>query len=287
MKLDEYVKKAPEIYQVGNDYRLSKIAEFSFDDVLPPFNTFVMWEPPRKGFTYTVGVDPAWGIGEDRSVIHVNRNGTMHSSDCQVAEFVSDDTNMHDLAPICYMIGKLYEDKDEDLEALMAVECNISDDIVNDLRMKYHYNNQFVWKYYDNIKHMMSNKLGWWTTSRTRPKLINKAMHYIKHGWWDINSPWLISELETLEKREEHAQIKAASHFHDDMFMAGAIALWAAHDLEFGDFSDGNELAATRDKRADERFAAENYKLPPITERKDFQNTAMSYDRMINQGEDD
>lgn len=285
ISLDEYVKKAPEVFQVGLNYRMSKIWEFSFDDVLPPFNCFVMWEPPRSGFTYTVGVDPSWGLGADRSAIHVLRVGTMHSIDTQVAEFVTDNVNMHDLAPICNMIGRLYNDPIEDLEALMSVECNISDDIVHDLRTKYGYGNLFVWKYYDNIKRMMSNKLGWWTNSRTRPKLINKTLQYISHGWWDVASPWLISELETIEKLEDEAQIKAATGFYDDLFMAGAIALWSAHDLEFGDFSQG-EVAAERDRRADNRLMGEFIKLPPMSERKDFQNTACSMEDMENWGDD-
>jgi hypothetical protein len=279
-KLDDYIKASPDVYQINRNMRLRKIHEFSFDDAIPPMNCFVMWEPPKKGFTYTVAVDPSWGIGEDRSVIHVLRNGTMHTRDTQVAEFVTDDVNMHDLAPFCYMVGNLYKDEDEGTEALMSVECNISDDIVHDLRTKYNYGNLFIWKYYDNITRMASNKLGWWTTSRTRPKLINKAMQYIKHGWWDIASPWLIAELETIEKLEEKAQIKAAGGFHDDIFMAGAIALWSAHDMEFSEFAEDGELAATRERNKNIKKESEVFKLPPMSERKDFQNTATSWRQM-------
>ncbi len=286
ISLDEYVKGSPEIYSLqGGNLRFNKIHEFSFDDTVPPFNCFVMWEPPRKGFTYTIGVDPSWGVGQDRSVIHVLRDGTMHSTDTQVAEFVTDDINMHDLAPVCNLIGRLYEDPVENLEALLSVECNISDDIVHDLRNKYGYGNLFIWKYYDNIKRQLSNKLGWWTNARTRPKLINKAMQYVKHGWWDIASPWMIAEMETIEKLEDQAQIKAASGLHDDLFMAGAIALWSAHDLEFGEADD--EVAAERDRRADSRLMAQTIKLPPINERKDFQNTAVSYKQMMEWGDAD
>jgi len=287
VSLDEYVQKSPEVYslQSGN-YRLNRINEFSFDDVIPPFNCFILWEPPRKGFTYTIGVDPSWGVGQDRSVIHVLRDGTMHSADSQVAEFVTDDINMHDLAPICNLIGKLYEDPVEQLEALMSVECNISDDIVHDLRNKYGYGNLFIWKYYDNIRRQLSNKLGWWTNARTRPKLINKAMQYVKHGYWDIASPWLIAEMETIEKLEDQAQIKAADKFHDDMFMAGAIALWSAHDMEFGDFGEG-DVASERERRAEMRLASEYIHVAPIAERKDFQNTAITYKQMMDWGDDD
>lgn len=277
--LDEYVKGAPEIWQVGKDLRLGKISEFTFDDVVPPFNCFIMWEPPARGFTYTVGVDPSFGIGEDRSVIHVLRNGTMHSMDTQVAEFVSDDINMHDLAPICNMIGQLYKNVDEDQEALMSVECNISDTIVHDLRMKFGYGNQFIWKIYDAVKNIMSNRMGWYTTSKTRPKLINKAMQYVKHGWWDISSPWLIAEMEIIEKLEDAAQIKAARGMHDDMFMAGAIALWSAHDLEFSEFGNGTELAVQRERKFDEAVAAAN--IRPTDGRKDFQNSPVTYKQMM------
>ena len=288
ISLDEYVKGSPEIYQIGGNYRLNRINEFSFDDTVPPFNCFVMWEPPRKGFVYTVGVDPSWGMGQDRSVIHVLRNGTMHSPDTQVAEFVTDDINMHDLAPICNLIGRLYADETEQLEALMSVECNISDDIVHDLRNKYGYGNLFIWKYYDSIKRQLSNKLGWWTNARTRPKLINKAMQYVKHGWWDIASPWMIAEMETIEKLEDQAQIKAASGLHDDLFMAGSIALWSAHDMEFGDLAgDAGEVAAERDRRAEMALMSQTIVRPPMSERKDFQNTAVTYKQMMDWEDDD
>ena len=280
-KLDELIAKAPEVYQFGPNYRLSRLHEFSFDDVLPPMGCFIMWEPPDPRFTYTCGVDPGWGIGQDRSVIHVLRNGTLYAKDTQVGEFVADSINMHDMTPICYSIGNLYKDHKEDMEALMTVECNLSDTIVHDLRTKYCYSNLFIWKYYDNLKRMMSNKLGWWTNLRTRPKLINKAMQYIQHDWWEINSPWMISELEIIEKLEEHAQIKAASGFHDDLFMAGCIALWSAHDLEFNSEFGQAEIATQRDIRLTDIVTAEMAPPPPITARRDYINTATSVAKLL------
>lgn len=283
---DELVKGKPEIFRVSENLRLRKVPEFSFDDVKPPFNTLVMWEPPIKGFTYTIGVDPSYGIGLDRSVIHVMRDGTLRSVDTQVAEFVTNDINMHDLTPYCNMLGQMYKDPIEELEALMAVECNLSDTIVYDLRNKYNYTNQFIWKVYDNITHVFQNRLGWYTTPRTRPKIINKAMQYVAHGWWDISSPWLIAEMETIEKSDDKAQIAAAEGFHDDIFMAGAIALWAAHDLEFGEQSaEGLELAAEREKRAAQRIVGE-FTPQRTGSRKDYQNTAITYKQMMAEEDD-
>lgn len=283
--LDEKLKKTPEVYQIGASYRLKRLTEFTFDDTLPALGCFVMWEPPDPRFTYTIGVDPSWGLGQDRSAIHVLRNGTLYAKDSQVGEFVCDDINMHDLTPICYTIGNIYKNITEDMEALMTVECNISDDIVHNLRLKYSYGNIFRWKYYDSIKGMMSNKMGWWTTHRTRPKLINKAMQYIAHEWWEINSPWLINELETIEKLEEHAQIKAASGFFDDMFMAGTLALWSAHDLEFNDESGTAEVAAKRDKRILDMTMAANPDPAPTGTKRDYINTATTYKQMMSDGD--
>lgn len=283
MKLDELVKGSLEAYQFHPNYAMSRINEFSFDDVgeLPPMGYFLMWEPPRRGFTYTVGVDPSWGVGLDRSVIHVLRNGTQHNLDTQVAEYVIDTMNMHDLAPICWQIGQLYKDPVEDLEALMSVECNISDDIVHDLRTKFNYGNLFIWKYYDNRTRMMSNKLGWWTNARTRPKLINKAIQYVQKDWWDIKSPWLIYEMKHIRKEDQQAVPKAGQGFKDDIFMAAAIALWSAHDLEFSEWGPGEELAAKRDHMMAQRVEAQSYQLKPLEERKDYINTDVTYDQMM------
>ena len=272
----------PEAYAIGQNHSLHRLTEFEVDFDTPLMNGLVMWEEPKTNVDYTIGVDPSWGVGEDRAAIHVLRNGTVHSVDRQVAEFCTDDMNMHDLVPVCYMIGNLYKNTVEDREALMSVECNLSDDIVHRLRMDYSYGNLFVWKFYDNIKGMMSNKLGWWTNTRTRPKIISKAMHYIKNDWWSINSPWLLNEMQTIEKLEEKARIEAAAGHHDDLFMAAAIALWSAHDMEFGATQGVEEVAKQRDRLATQVAETRQVSLPSMEKRIDFINTACSYNDMEN-----
>lgn len=275
----------PEAFAIGQNYRLSKLNEFSYDDEVPPFGALVMFEPPLRGVNYTVGVDPSWGVGQDRSAIHVMKNGTVHGKDTQVAEFCVDDMNVHELTPICYMIGSLYKNEVEDTEALMAVECNISDDIVHRLRNDYQYGNLFIWKYYDSIKRQLSNKLGWWTNARTRPKIIVKGTHYIKKGWWDVRSPWTLNEFATIEKLDDKAKVQAAKGHHDDLAFAALIALWSAHDLEFNEFGQLDEVAQQRDRKGSVRAETMyDHRPPPLTERKDFINTACSVDDMMNYG---
>lgn len=273
----------PELYSIGTNYRLGLQHEFEIDFDNPPMGYFVMYEPPQKGFDYTIGVDPSWGVGQDRAAIHILRNGTVHHTDKQVGEFCADTVNVHELTPICYMLGNLYKNEAEDLEALMAVECNISDDIVHQLRNTYNYTNLFIWKYYDNIRRVMSNKLGWWTNSRTRPKIINKAIQYIKQGWWDISSPWMINELQNIQKLEDKARVEAAKGEHDDLAMAGFIALWSAHDMEFSELGVIEETAKRRDRGLTQKILAYDVAtVPPIDKRKDFINSACSIDDMFN-----
>lgn len=274
--------KFAECYNVGSKYKLERLTEFDLDDELPPMNGLVMWEPPVRGVDYTVGVDPSWGVGQDRAAIHVLRNGTVQNEDRQVAEFCTDEMNVHDLVPICYMIGNLYKNEVEDREALMSVESNISDDIVQQLRNNYNYGNLFIWKYYDNIKKQMSNKLGWWTNARTRPKIIIKGVHYIKKGWWNVKSPWTLNEFATIEKLDDKARVQAAAGHHDDLAFAALIALWSAHDMEFNDLGEIEEVAKRRDRRLSTQVQAYTETLPPLSERKDFINSACSVEEMMN-----
>src|SRR5437867_7714886 len=113
----------PEAYTIGQNYSMQKLHEFEIDFDSPLMNALIIWEEPKINVDYTIGCDPSWGVGEDRAAIHVLRNGTVHATDRQVAEFCSDDMTMHDLVPVCYMIGNLYKNSTEEREALMSVEC--------------------------------------------------------------------------------------------------------------------------------------------------------------------
>lgn len=272
----------PEAFSIGNNFKLSRLKEFDLDFDEPPEGAFVMWEEPKPNTDYTIGCDPSWGVGQDRCAIHILKNGTIKNKDQQVGEFCSSTINVHELVPICYTLGNLYKNTLEDREALMSVECNISDDIVHQLRNNYSYSNLFVWKFYDTIKKQLSNKLGWWTNSRTRPKIIIKAVHYIKQDWWDISSPWLVNEMQTIEKLEDKQRVAAAAGHHDDLFMAAAIALWSAHDLEFSELGEIEETAKRRERKWTDMIEAQDIKQLPMAQRRDFQNTAVSIDDMDN-----
>lgn len=273
----------PEAFTVGSNFKLNRLKEFDLNYDKFPLGALVMWKPPELGVDYTIGVDPSWGVGQDWCAIHILKNGTLNWKDAQVAEFAADDVNVHDLVPICYMLGNLYKNTVTDTEALMSVECNISDDVVHQLRNHYNYSNLFIWKFYDNIRNIWSNKLGWWTNARTRPKIISKAVHYINQSWWDIPSPWLLDQMQTIEKLEDKQRVQASQGHKDDLFLAASIALWSAHDLDFSEGFGVEEMAKQRDRKftaAIEAFTDAN--PPPLENRKDFINTACSSEDQLN-----
>src|SRR3972149_1645392 len=94
-----------EAYTLSNNFKMDRLKEFELDYDYPPEGALVMWEPPKLGQDYTIGVDPSWGVGQDRCAIHILKNGTVTNKDAQVAEFCSSELNVHDLVPICYMLG--------------------------------------------------------------------------------------------------------------------------------------------------------------------------------------
>lgn len=207
----------------------------------------LIWEAPEPGETYAIGVDPANGVGMDRSVCEVIKVGTINHPDIQVAEFACDWLSPVDFASVVATIGRFYRDS-EGTEAFATVEVNApcGDTMVSDLRMRLDYGNLFIWKQYDRINNLFTNKYGWWTNKTTRPKLIARGVHACMNGDLIINSPFLLDEMSDFERDGTLAAAKARSGTHDDRVMAILIGYWGAHDEEW---LNGEDIAEERRMR--------------------------------------
>jgi len=135
------------------------------------------------------------------------------------------------------MVGKIYTDKSEDRPALMAVECNPgSPGIVTQMElMRRQYSNFYIWKRPLRADGGWTKEYGWWTTTSTRPIMIETGVGYIKKGWLLINSPFLIDEMRSfvnvgLAKGKKH--LAHAPLYHDDRILALFIAISVAHENE-------------------------------------------------------
>lgn len=205
------------------------------------YDRLLVWEPPRRGHLYVISVDVSNGIGLDNSVIDVTRVGTIREPDEQVAQFVTDHIEPDDLAPIVDPIGRLYTGRDG-IPAMVAVECNgLGLGTQATLQKQIGYPNFYIWQTLDSRdpSKAFTQRIGWWTSQRSRPLLINNYYHAIKTidpntGWADyrVNSPHTIRELATFISPGPLWMAEAADGGHDDCIMAGAIGVYVAKTLQ-------------------------------------------------------
>jgi hypothetical protein len=214
-----------------------------------------LWEPPKEGETYYIGVDVAHGVpGGDFSVVQVLKIGHRLEPDEQVAEWRGW-INPGPFAYIVCALGYWYN------EAQVAIECNDVGMATNSEVMRViQYENLYRWKHYDKIKNFMTDFFGWFTSSKTRDLIIAKFREYMDQTMIRLRSEWLIDECLDFSSVEGSRFEGQATN--DDRVMAMMIALFCAHDSEWG-------LAASMAPRAPSSLS------DPAT-RKDFNNSDYS-----------
>lgn len=250
------------------------------------FGGLQIFEPPRKkgGHRYVLGVDVADGLGLDRSVICVLRLGTMEEPEEEVAQFLDDAISPSDLAAMVDAIGHYYADPDG-IEALAAIETNNHGLSTQDM-LQHHlgYTNFYRWEYYDaaDPSARFSRRIGWMTTTRTRPFLMDKFVSAITTldpvtGLPDLilRSRFTIDELADLATEGELGEAAASANAHDDCIMAVAIAHYVAYRLAAGE----REPLAERRHRYLEQQAARQRAGDPHG-RRDYRNTDITAEEL-------
>lgn len=243
-----------------------------------------IFEHPRKRGPrrYVLGVDVADGIGADRSVIAVHRMGTIEEPEEQVALYAADRITPQALAFVVYAIAKLYTDEDR-YEALMAIECNNHGLSVQDtIQLHLHGSHFYTWEYLDaaDPKSRLSTKIGWVTTPRTRPMLLDKLYHALTTrdpvtGATEllVHARLLLEELADFQTEGALWEAEAARGAHDDCVMATAIAHYVAWRLQGGESEPLDERRRRHHQEAAARAAlAATSGL--AQEKRDWRNTA-------------
>lgn len=175
-------------------------------------NYLSVWKDPEHGIKYSIGVDASEGLGEDYSVISVyDFNGY------QCAEFRSNKIQPHEIAKIVNEIGTWYN------RGLLVVEKASGGHIILDrLKYTYKYTNLYKYKDYD-ARGKMIKKIGFNTTAKSKPIMINDFVE-----WWEnndifINSATLLAEMKTYQF--SHGSMNAQNGKHDDTIIATALAI--------------------------------------------------------------
>jgi hypothetical protein len=278
-------KIAAEAFPVPPGYGFRRLWGKALKD-LPNLRASVMaiWEYPRiRGpRRYIMAVDVGDGLGGDYSVITVVRVGTIEEPAEDVAQFVSNTLTPTQLAFVCDAVGHLYPDTDG-IEACAAIECNNHGLSVQDtLQLHLGYTHFYVWEYADSAspERRYSTRIGWLTTERTRPILLDKFYEAIttldpisEVADYRLNSSITRAELRHFLIPDELGatigDARAAPGQHDDAIMAGAIGYYVAYRHA------GGETEPIAEKRR-RREALKAHQQTVGASRPDYRNTGVT-----------
>lgn len=248
-----------------------------------------IYQHPRRGHKYIMGIDVGDGLGQDYSVCDVFRMGTIEECEEQVAQFRSNTIPPSAFAYIVDAIGHLYTWPDG-REALASVECNNHGLSVQDtLQLHLGYRHFYIWEVLDQAdpNKRFTTRMGWVTNGRTRPILLDKFYSGVTSidplsGYSDcrINSKFTLDEMRDFQTDGALWEAAAARGAHDDCVLAAAIAHYVAHRLAAG---ETEPLADRRRRRAAEALRRAQ---SGDTVRYDYRNSDTTADQMSVQGLD-
>jgi hypothetical protein len=225
-------------------YKLVPLKMDGYPIQFNPTGKIIIWEAPADGPDYGLGIDTVpVGVGQDRGVIELLRKATLTKVPCQVAEFASEWVGAADMFPYAHCLAKLFSRKDDagnQRQPYIVVETNNGGDGCQLPLRKAGWGRMHPWMRYDKkvIDASKASHLGVITTSWSRELVISYLATALKDGIIDINSPWFIQEMQSLEAGQTETgrtRIAAVLGRHDDRFMALGWIYLALHVTEFGE----------------------------------------------------
>ena len=193
--LQEYPSSSLEAFIASgrNIFALSDIQKHQPKDPIDrKYKDLLIWEHPLQGFMYTIGVDPAEGIGQDNSVIEVLN---AHTGE-QVAEMAINNMAPDDLAGAVLDIAIWYN------KAFIVPEINNHGLTLVD-KIKMRYANIYRREIFDKISGRQTSALGWKTTGVTKPRLVDSLEEWVRNEDIKINSIEALKELKVFVKSDD------------------------------------------------------------------------------------
>lgn len=209
--LKQYRKKQKEGTRGYLEWENKSLRTVRF--VPDPKGYIEVWKKPEEGVYYGIGADVAEGLEEgDYSNAYVMNN------DLEVAAkwrgHIDPDLYGEELVKLAYYYNEAYlgvENNNHGLTTLKSIE-----------RLEYW--NIYYTKTYDRIADKLTQKMGWSTTNRTKPYMIDKLAQFIREKWIYIIDKDFIDEAFTYVI-DEKGRTNAQTGCHDDTVMSLAITL--------------------------------------------------------------
>lgn len=223
---EAFISTGATVFDVGKvqlDYNskksvipLKSIANLPTSLALYLRNYLTVWNTPMSGTHYYIGCDSAEGMGGiyDYTVI------TIYTDDAeQVAEFRANTVKPYDIAEILYNLGIYYNNAN-----IIVENASTGGIILDRLRNVNKYVNLYKYKDFD-ARGKVVKKLGWKTTPKSKPILINDFLE------WYQNNDICIKSLATLNEMKTYmfdgSSTNAISGQHDDCVISTALVVQA------------------------------------------------------------
>lgn len=227
----EYPAKAEEAFLVSGSHVFNQDIVNNIDTKAPirhmefndDFGTFEearggrleVWIPPKFDNAYVIGVDVALGANQDYSVAAV-----FDPERRLCAMYRVNDMDPGTFADVLFYLGRYYNN------ALMAVESNSIGNTTLDRLMQMNYLNLYYETKVANMKNESTSKIGFRTTSASKPRVIGHLKRLIEDYDIQLSSAIIVEELKTYVSNE-NGKTEALSGCHDDTIMSVAIAMEA------------------------------------------------------------
>lgn len=247
----------------GQKFEWTMIPLLPFDETQErlALDKLIVWHEPEQGRNYSIGIDTADGLNkedEDRSVLCVTRNGKGENQDEQVAELCSQRINPPQMVGFAACVAAWYGLHCADprgVKFCIEQRERPGDDCQLQLKLM-GFNFHHIMMRYDgkNIKEGDGQLQGWYASNWSVPFLMNRFVDAVNNQWYKPNSPWLIKELENLERKivAGKTKIEHQTGKKDDRVRASAHSYITRHHLDV--------LA----ERSQKRYAPAIQALPPI-----------------------
>lgn len=172
-----------------------------------------IWKQPEQGMSYAIGADVAEGL------VHGDYStASVGDSNFDVVAMWHGHIDPDLYGTELVKLAKYYN------EAYLGVENNNHGLTTLTTIKKEEYWNLYFTKSYDKISDDLTQKLGWTTSIRTKPYMIDKLAEFIREHHLGIYSDLIISEMFSYVI-EDNGKTNAQPGTHDDTVMATAIML--------------------------------------------------------------
>ena len=211
---NERITNILRVLQLKKDKYINKNEIELKPDLLKLYSkSLFIYNIPKNGEKYYIGVDSSEGVGKDSStVIVLNKDGQ------ECAMFKSNTIKPFEFAKIVDKLGRYYN------KAYLVVEkASGGHAVIERLRYDYKYMNMAKYKSYDEFNRVKW-QIGFDTNAKTKSLIINDLEEMFARGQLQINSAEILEEMKVFEIKD-NGSMGAKNGYHDDLIMALALAI--------------------------------------------------------------